>query len=133
MPYAEETRGKNGRPSKFDLNTEMLHLFEFPAVYDLGKMAAEAWAREPDAKGTKDYYGGIMAVICEGVIRITGSVNGALQLTAFGDNWQECAARFEAFTKQVLASTHQPGASSNTATRSWFARRDCSTRWRRSS
>jgi hypothetical protein len=105
MPNAPETARNDqtgsSRPENID---QVLALFSFPALYDLGKIATTAMAA-PGSRGRRPYppTALLAAAACA---RIAGSTAGGLKILRRPDVWEECRRRYLRMTHgQILPAT----------------------------
>lgn len=105
MPNAPETRryDRHSGTSKIDAQRQMINLFDFPSLYDLGEIAAEA-LKAPGSRGRRSHYPATVLLAVAVAARATASLPEACRLLR-GQTWEECRKRYYAFTEGHLPDT----------------------------
>lgn len=100
MPNAPETRryDRHSGTSKIDAQQQMINLFEFPSLYDLGKVANDA-LKTPGSRGRRSHYPATALLAVAVAARATASLPEACRLLR-GQAWEECRKRYDAFRER---------------------------------
>lgn len=93
-------KGRNSRPDKDLARKQIVDLFAFPAVYDLGRALDGLYRR--GVRGAKTPFDGAVMIIVKAAYRAGCSALEAHRLLADADTWQQCAIRYEAMTDKRL-------------------------------
>ncbi|GAA4722350.1 hypothetical protein GCM10025782_20380 [Pedococcus ginsenosidimutans] len=106
MPNAPQTRRQDAAGTSKIVDTrQIVNLFAFPALYDLGNILGPH-LRQPGARGRKPSYGSDALLAATSVARIAGSTSEGLKLLREPAVWDECRATYATMTHgRVLPAT----------------------------